>query len=238
MELPYLIFIALGFAASIVSAIFGFGTALIVLSIGSYILPIKETIALAAVLFTASTLVKTVLFGRHIDWKLTIMMSIASVPFAYLGALFLSDLPGEFLKRALGATTLIYLVMTHFRWFPKMKIGTKGLLLGSAAYGFVSGLLGSGNIIKAVIFREMDISKEAFIGAMAATSVLANVAKMNTYYQVGLLDPGLVVPMVCLVFAAIFAVLIGRFLLRDITASQFQTGLQVVLVVSAIGLLL
>ena len=64
-----MLFVLLGCTASIISAVFGFGTALIVLAVGSHIIPVKDAIALGTVLFTASTVLKTVLFGKHIDWR-------------------------------------------------------------------------------------------------------------------------------------------------------------------------
>ncbi len=237
METAIVAFVFLGFAASIVSAVFGFGTALIVLAIGSHILPIKTTIVLATVLFAVSTITKSALFARHIDWKITGIMAFGSLPFAYLGALFLDDLPSETLRRLLGLMVLIYLAITLFKLLPKFRIGTGGLIAGSAIYGFISGLLGSGNVIKAIIFREISISKEAFVGAMAATSVLSNIAKLSAYYQSGLLASKLAWPVMCLALAAFSAALLGKYLLGKVTSNQFSYGVQIVLAISAIGLL-
>ena len=85
MESAYVAFICLSFAAAVVSAVYGFGTALIVLALGAHILPVKETIALAAVLFSATTITKTIIFGRHIDWKVASIMALASLPFSFAG---------------------------------------------------------------------------------------------------------------------------------------------------------
>lgn len=238
MEIEYLLFVLLGFTASIVSAVFGFGTALIVLAVGSHILPVKEAIALGVVLFTASTVLKSLLFRKHIDWKIAGIMAITSLPFAYLGASLLADIPAEILKRLLGAMILLYLVLSVFKLFPKIKIGTAGLVGGSAAYGFVSGLLGSGNLIKAIIFREMNITKEAFVGAMAATSVLSNVAKITAYTQSGLLHSALAWPIVGLALSAAIAALLGKRILRNISVGNFEVGIQAVLAISAVALLI
>ena len=238
MEIEYLLFASLGFTATTISAVFGFGTALIVLAVGSHILPVKDAIALGTVLFAASTVLKTVLFGKHIDWKIAGIMAIASLPFAYLGAAFLTDMPTGLLRRLLGSMILIYLCLSIFNLFPRIKIGTAGLVAGSAAYGFVSGLLGSGNLIKAIIFREMKITKEAFVGAMAATSVLSNAAKITAYTKSGLLGTQQLWAIVTLVLGAIVAVQLGRRILRFVSVSYFEVGIRVVLGVSAIALLI
>ena len=238
MGLIEISFVFLGFIASFVSAVFGFGTALLVLALGSYLLPVQETIVLATVLFAASTITKTLVYGKHIDWRVAGIMAIASLPFAFGGALLMAELPTDWLRRMLGGMILLYVMLIRFQLFPKLNIKTTGLIVGSAGYGFVSGLLGSGNLIKAMIFREMNISKEAFVGAMAATSVLSNVAKLGAYTQTGLLTIDLVYPAVGLVVAALVAVLLGRKILRRMKHSQFETGLQIVLVISAVGLII
>ena len=98
MELIYVLFVGMSFIACLMPAVFGFGTALIVIAVGSHILPIKEVIPLAMVLFTVSTLTKSIIYGKHIDWKLTSIMSMVSLPFAYLGARYLNEVPAEVLK--------------------------------------------------------------------------------------------------------------------------------------------
>jgi uncharacterized membrane protein YfcA len=238
LEIEYLLFVLLGFFASIVSSVFGFGTALIVLAIGPYLLPVKQTIALATVLFVASTATKTALFRNHMDWKVVGTMAVASLPFSYFGASLVVDLPADLLKRLLGGMILVYLLLSVFKRFPKFRIGTSGLLVGSAAYGFVSGLLGSGNLIKAIMFREMNITREVFVGVMAATSVLSNVAKLVAYTRAELLHAGLAWPMLGLVCGAVIVAIVGRRLLGKLNASQFEKGFQLVLAVSATGLLI
>ncbi|MGI9426506.1 MAG: sulfite exporter TauE/SafE family protein [Hyphomicrobiaceae bacterium] len=236
--MDYALFVLVGLAGSLASAVFGFGTALLVLAIGSHVLPVKETIALATVLFTASTVTKTLLFGRHIDWKVVAIMAVACLPFSYLGAQLLAAVPADHIKRLLGVMVLAYMVLSLSRLLPAIKIGTAGVIVGSALYGFVSGLLGSGNLIKVIMFREMRMTGEAFVGAMAATSVMSNIAKLGAYSQTGLLHCGLVWPALALALSAIGAAFVGRAILRKIDGRTFETGVQVLLGAAAAALLI
>lgn len=237
VEITYILFVLLGFFASIIAAVFGFGSAMVMLAIGPYLLPAEQAVALAAVLFGVSTLTKTLLFRHQLDWRVVGIMAAASMPFAYLGGTFLPQLPPGLLHRLLGLMILFYLATRHFDFLPRFKLGTKGLVAGAAAYGFTSGLIGSGNVIKVVMFREMNISREAFVGAMAATSVLASGAKTLAYYQAGLLDHNLAWPIAGLATAAIVAALLGRSVLKKVSNQMFDQGVQLVLAVAAIGLL-
>ncbi len=235
--LDQIAFILIAFVASFASAIFGFGSALLVLALGSQVLPVKETIALATVLFTASTVTKSFLFRNYIDWKMVGVMSFACLPFAYLGAQLLAVAPAEFVKPALGAMILIYVGLTLAKRLPSIHIGVRGLFVGSVLYGFVSGFLGSGNVIKVVLFREMKITKEAFVGAMAATAVLSNIVKLSSYAQSGLLKADMAWTAFALILVAVVVALAGRFFLTKLSAEVFQTGVQVLLGIAAIALL-
>ncbi len=235
--LDQIAFILIAFVASFASAIFGFGSALLVLAFGSLVLPVKVAIALATVLFTASTVTKSLLFRDHIDWKMVGVMSFACLPFAYHGAQLLAVAPAEFVKPMLGAMVFIYLGLTITKRLPSISIGMLGLFAGSALYGFVSGFLGSGNIIKVILFREMKITKEAFVGAMAATAVLSNIVKLTSYIRTGLLTVDMAWTALTLVFVAVAVALIGRLFLKKLSAQAFQTGIQILLGIAAIALL-
>ncbi|MEY8830974.1 hypothetical protein AB9K34_21595, partial [Sedimentitalea sp. XS_ASV28] len=97
--------------------------------------------------------------------------------------------------------------------------------------------LGSGNIIKVMLFREMKITKEAFVGAMAATAVLSNIVKLTSYIRTDLLTIDMAWTALALILVAVAVALIGRLFLKKLSAHAFQTGVQVLLGIAAIALL-
>lgn len=232
------LFVAIALVSSVISAVFGLGTALLLITLGSYILPIRETIALATVMFTAGTLARTLLYRKHIDWRLTMTITAFSVPCASLGALALATAPTDLLKISLGIMALIYVVMALSGWQPNVRVGPVALMFGSAIYGFVSGLLGTGNVIKAVVFDHMGLRKEAFVGLMAATSVVANVAKIGFYASSGLITPTHILPGIGLVGCALVGTFAGRILLKRVAPEHFRVGFLFVLAVVSLGLVL
>ncbi len=238
MSIEHILFVALAFFASFISAVIGFGTALVVVALGAHILPIKQVISLAGVLFVTLTLSKAILFRHNVDWKLVILLSLSSFPFAFLGGALLEYVPAEILKRLLGVLVLAYLILTTFELLPTFTLGRVGLSIGSALYGFLSGLLGSGNVVIAMMFRELNITKEAFVGAMAATAVLANIAKLLAYINAGMYTHEMKAPIISLVITGLIVVFLGRHIVRKITVYQFELGFKVVLAVSAVSLLI
>ena len=234
--MDYALFVSIALASSVISAVFGLGTALLLITLGSYILPVRETIALATIMFTAGTFARTLLYRRHIDWHLTMLITVFSVPFASLGALALAVTPTDLLKTSLGIMALIYVAMALSGWTPKVQIGTVALMFGSAIYGFVSGLLGTGNVVKAMVFDHMGLRKEAFVGLMAATSVVANVVKISLYASNSLITHAHILPGVGLAGCALIGTFAGRVLLKRVAPEHFRIGFLVVLAMISLGL--
>jgi len=235
--MSYLLFVIAAFAASLISGIFGFGTAMFVLAIGPHLIPVEQAIALAAVLFAASTITKTILFRKHMDWKIVGVMALSSMPFAYAGGVLLSYMDPLLTRRLLGLMILSYLALSYFKP-PKLKLGLPGIAVGAASYGLLSGLLGTGSVIKVVMLRELNITREAFVGAMAATSVLASCAKIVAYSQSGLLTLDLWPTILGLCVAAISASFIGRRYLGKLSVTGFDIGVRVLLAIAAIALVI
>lgn len=236
--MEYVLFVLIGFVSALVSAVFGFGTALLVISVGAHVLPVKEAIVLGSVLFAASTVTKTIVYRQHIDWKVVGVIAVACVPFSYVGSLALSVVAADGVQRAFGAMVLLYVLLTNTNLMPRFRVKTPGLMAGSAIYGFVSGFLGSGNLIKVIMFREMAITKEAFVGAMAATAVMSNLVKLMGYWQGQLLWLDMIYPALGLTVSAVVSVFLGKFVLRKISPQVFETGVKVILCVAAAALLL
>ncbi|MEM7208995.1 MAG: sulfite exporter TauE/SafE family protein [Pseudomonadota bacterium] len=235
--MEYTVFVVIAFFSSLVSAIFGIGTALLLLGVGAFVLPVKETIALSTVLFLAAGLTKTSLFRTSIDWKLAAVVTLASLPTAYIGAAMVDTMPVDWLRRLLGLSIVAYLLITTVFSHVTIKLNQFGLIAGSGVYGFVSGLLGSGNVIKALLFRELAMGKESFVGIMAATSILTNVAKLNAYANDGLLHERHLVVGGALVACAVVSAYIGRNIMQKIPLNRFRHGVSLVLFCAALNLL-
>lgn len=235
--MDYLLFIGIALVGSTLSAVFGLGSALLVIALGSHILPIQETIALATVMFTAGTLSRAIVYRHDIDWRLTALMTTFSVPFAYLGAMALAVAPVEFLKISLGSIALLYVALAFSGWKPRFTVGRGIIVLGASAHGFVSGLLGTGNVIKAIIFDHMGLRKQAFVGLMAATSVVANFAKISRYITDGLISERHILPSIGLVICVVISTVVGRLLLKRVPPEHFRNGVLLALTAASIGLI-
>lgn len=235
MELYLFLIIAL--AGSLVSAIFGLGSGFIVLSIGSLFIPIKDCIALTTILFMAATFAKTILYRQHINWRLSATIAIGSIPFSWLGAETLSSIDPEPLRPLLAGFITLSVIISALGLKLSLPQRTSITLIVAAFYGYVSGLLSSGNPIKALALDRMGFEKQSFIGVMAATALGVNLTKLISYSDNNILRPEHYPIAGVLVMIAILSALAGRKLIGKIEDKRYKHGLSIILVFSAITLL-
>lgn len=232
------LFIVLGFGSCLVSATFGFGSALFVLAVGSYLVPIKETIALGAVLFAVADTSQAILLRKYVDWPVALAFALISIPFSYVGASLVPIVPTELLQKGLGLMALCYLIVHCSPWRIYFKPGEKQLFVVSGVYGFLSGFLGGGTVVSAIFFRETGLRKEGFVGLMAATSLSANITKAITYTRAGLINGHHSMMVLGLTLSALLAVFLGHMLRTNLPDKNFYHGTSMMLGVVAIGLLM
>ncbi|WP_162938251.1 sulfite exporter TauE/SafE family protein [Kiloniella sp. EL199] len=233
---PY-IFLAIAFLGSLISALFGLGSGLIVLSLGSLFIPIKDCIALATILFMASTFTKTILYHQYIDWKLSAIIALGSIPFSLLGAETLASIDPEPLRPLLAGFIILSVIISTLGLQLFLPQRASIALAVAALYGYVSGLLSSGNPIKALALDRMGFEKQSFIGVMAATALGVNITKLVSYSDNSILRPEHYPLGIALIVISITSALIGKKLIHRIENDRYKQGLSVILIFSAIALL-
>ncbi|WP_085907259.1 sulfite exporter TauE/SafE family protein [Kiloniella majae] len=232
---PY-IFITIAFVGSLISAIFGLGSGFIVLSLGSLFIPIKDCIALTTILFMASTFTKTILYHQYINWRLSAIIALGSIPFSWLGAETLASIDPEPLRPLLAGFIILSVIINSLGIKLSLPKRTSIALSTAALYGYVSGLLSSGNPIKALALDRMGFEKQSFIGVMAATALGVNITKLISYSGNNILRPEHYPLGAALIMISIASALIGKKLIHGIESDKYRQGLSIILIFSAITL--
>lgn len=115
--------------------------------------------------------------GRHFKWKIFLPLSLASIPFAFIGGLMVVD--GAIYKKILGLLLLIPVV--RFLFFPNFDISEikkPNLLLSifiGAVIGLLSGMIGiGGGIILSPILLFLKWTDQKQTAAISALFIFVN----------------------------------------------------------------
>lgn len=219
------------------SGVFGFGSGLILTPLMMLILPPKTAIVVVTLAFFVSTLSKTVIFRRVIDWKLVSFIIVSSGIPVYWGSELMVSAPVAMLKQGLALLILFYLLKNLFGWKFRLN-GRLQIFLGSALYGWLTGIIGTASPIKAMVFNELEVEREAFVGAMAVTALAMNLIKLGNWSRYSLVDPQYYPLGMALCVGALVGTLIGKKILGRMNSQYFQRGLMALLFASALALLL
>lgn len=134
---------------------------------------------------------------------------------------------------------LIYLANEWFGFVPKRGLKERQAVpIFGFGYGFLSGLVGSGNLIKGPLFVGMGLSKEAYIGTYAFTSFFINIPKLATYVATGIVNASTLAQSLPFLFISIVGTFAGRRFIRQIRHDVFAWILNITFVIAALALLL
>lgn len=161
--MEFLIFLALGAAAGVLSGLFGIGGGLIIVPILIYVFTLQgvspEVLTHLAVGTSLATIVFTsinsvIAHHRHgaVNWRAVRWLSVGIVGGSALGGLTASYLSGALLQQIIGTFAILVAIQMFFQLQPKSTgaaqpgqgfLGTSGLFIGwaSAIFGIGGGSL-------------------------------------------------------------------------------------------------
>jgi uncharacterized membrane protein YfcA len=199
----------------------------------------EAVVPIATLFFLSMNLTKMSLFRSEVNWQLTRTLVLASVPGVVLGAFLLAYLPTDFVRRVVCAFVILFLLVEIFKLKTYEIRSTRLALLGvGMGYGFLSGLIGSGSIVRTPLLLKMKLSKGAFIGTAAAASLFSNVIKVGAYWSTGLMTSYVLVNGALSVVVGVVGGRLGKLLLGHVSDQAFTGIVRYALLASAvIGLL-
>ncbi|MDD4319687.1 MAG: sulfite exporter TauE/SafE family protein [Candidatus Peribacteraceae bacterium] len=225
-------------AASVLSTATGVGGMVLLLPFAALQFGAKEAVGIVTLFGLCQNINKIVVFRHAIRWRIGWRMIAWSVPAAIAGSLVLPLVPADLFRKLLAGTVLLYLANDLFRLVPSRGRPERFLPLLSVVYGFLSGLIGTGNIVKGPLFTGLGLLKEAYVGTYAFTALFMNIPKLASYVATGTLGIDALrqsVPFLLLSVAGTYA---GSILLRRVRSDIFYYAVTASFVLSAVALLL
>lgn len=132
-----------GLIAGIVSGVTGFGFSLVATALWSHFLEPARVTTLALVYMLTLNVMYLPVFWRQIPWVRLMPLAAGGVLGVPLGAAALGVLPGDVMRRTVGAVLLAYAVVM-LRRGPRqpMQLQPKQALWADGVVGFLGGVLG------------------------------------------------------------------------------------------------
>ncbi len=235
--LIYVLVLAVGYVAGVVSGIVGTGATIILLPILVYAFGPREAIPIMAVVALMSNFAKITSWWKEIDWRATAAYSIGGIPGAALGASTLLILPERAVDLALGIFFLAMIPGRRWLAARNFKIGLGLLALAGLFVGFLTGIVVSTGPITVPLFSAYGLVKGAFIATEAASSLAVYIAKAITFRSFGALPSDIVLKGLIAGSSVMAGTYTARLIVERISVTLFQHLLEVVMMASGLALL-
>ncbi len=224
------------FAAATISGAAGFGGALVLLPVLTSIVEIKAAIPILTIgqIFGNAS---RVWFGRReLQWKPVIFFLIGAIPFTVLGSYLFTGIDINKIKIGIGVF-LIVLVIYRRLEIKKIEFGNKGMLIGGALTGFLSGLAGSAGPLGAAFFLGFNLPATAYVASEAFTAFTMHLIKTIVYNKYSLVGQIEIYYGVFIGAAMILGSWTGKKIIEKLSKEKFILLVEILLIVSGIQLI-
>ena len=208
-------------AASALSAVAGFGGAVIMLPVLVWAFGIQEAIPILTVAQLIGNLARVVLNRK-------------AVPLAVIGGIIFSTAPAGALVRVLGVFLILMVVYRHTPWGKNVRMSLRGFVPLGAASGIMSAVLGTVGPFAAPFFLAFGLVKGAYIGTEAMTAVIMHVTKLGVYGSYSLLTLRSVLIACGIGVVMVFGTWLGKRLLNRIPERIFPYIIEITMLVAGL----
>jgi len=236
-QLPVLLAAILAaFAFAVLSAVGGPGGGVLMLGVFTALFGLRVAVPMLALTQLASNGARTWLNRRDLHWRLIGWFGLGAVPLAVAGGLLLAHAPAAPLKRLLGVFLIGVVVWRRMNPRPR-KLGARAFVGVGAATGLGSALLGAVGPLTAPFFLAHGLTRAAYIGTEAASSLTVHLAKVAAYGFGDLLTDRVLVYGAVLTPAILAGAWVGRKIVGKLRDKVFVVIIEVGLVAAGALLL-
>ena len=219
--------------ASFIRAISGFGQALIIAPLFTFIMDTKQAVVLSVILGGISSVIVLYYTWRDVDLRKTVFLGIGVILGIPLGAYLLSILSSTIMRLVMASVAIpfaVSLLLGHSHRFSRDSIGC-------TVAGFFGGILMSATSMGGppiVLFLlNQGLVKEKFVGTLALIAVLMVVAAFIAHSTLGLVDKDILIQSAILIPALWVGTFIGIKVLPKIEPGFFRKMASGIVLLSA-----
>ncbi len=228
---------SLGLAAGVLGGVIGFGTTIILMPALVYFYGPIQAIPVVALVATVANLSRIFLWWSVINWKVCFVYSLTAIPAVILGVNTLVTLNDQLVEITLGI--FLILLIPIRRWMRNQNFYLKlwQMSLVGAGIGFLTGVVATTGAINTPFFLAYGLTKGAFLGTEAASTLSILFTKGITFHQLGYLNntaliQGLLIGS-CVLVGAIFS----KRIVLALPEKRFLLLMELVMLVSGVSIL-
>jgi uncharacterized membrane protein YfcA len=227
----------LGLGAGVLGGVIGFGTTIILMPALVYFYGPIQAIPVIALVAIVANLSRIFLWWSDINWKVCFVYSLTAIPAVILGVNTLVALNERFVEITLGLF-LILLIPTR-RWMRKKNFYLKlwQMSLVGAGIGYLTGIVATTGAINTPFFLAFGLSKGAFLGTEAASTLSILFTKGITFHYLGFLNSTAIIQGLLIGSCVLAGSIFSKKIVLALPEKKFLLLMEMVMLISGISIL-
>ena len=229
---------SLGLGAGVLGGVIGFGTTIILMPALVYFYGPIQAIPVIALVATVANLSRIFLWWSVIQWRVCLVYSLAAIPFTVFGVNTLVRLDERLIEITLGI--FLILLIPIRRWMRKKNfyLTLWQMSLVGAGIGFLTGVVATTGAINTPFFLAYGLTKGAFLGTEAASTLSILLTKGITFHQLGFLNLAAIVQGLMIGIFVLIGAIFSKRIVLALPEDRFLLLMELVMLLSGISILL
>ena len=227
----------LGLGAGILGGVIGFGTTIILMPALVYFYGPIQAIPVIALVATVANLSRIFLWWSVINWKVCFVYSITAIPAVILGVNTLVTLNDRLIEITLGL--FLILLIPIRRWMRQQNFYLKlwQMSLVGAGIGYLTGIVATTGAINTPFFLAFGLSKGAFLGTEAASTLSILFTKGITFHQLGFLNTTAIIQGLLIGGCVLLGSIFSKRIVLALPEKKFLLLMELVMLISGASIL-
>ena len=227
----------LGLGAGVLGGVIGFGTTIILMPALVYFYGPIQAIPVIALVATVANLSRIFLWWSVINWKVCFVYSITAIPAVILGVNTLVTLNDRLVEITLGL--FLILLIPIRRWMRKQNFYLKlwQMSLVGAAIGYLTGIVATTGAINTPFFLAFGLTKGAYLGTEAASTLSILFTKGITFHQLGFLNTTAIIQGLLIGSCVLVGSIFSKRIVLALPEKKFLLLMELVMLISGVSIL-
>ena len=227
----------LGLGAGVLGGVIGFGTTIILMPALVYFYGPIQAIPVIALVATVANLSRIFLWWSLINWKVCFVYSITAIPAVILGVNTLVTLNERLVEITLGL--FLILLIPIRRWMRNKNFYLKlwQMSLVGAGIGYLTGIVAITGAINTPFFLAFGLSKGAFLGTEAASTLSILFTKGITFHQLGFLNTTAIIQGLLIGSCVLLGSIFSKRIVLALPEKKFLLLMELVMLISGTSIL-
>ena len=227
----------LGLGAGVLGGVIGFGTTIILMPALVYFYGPIQAIPVVALVATVANLSRIILWWSVINWKVCFVYSITAIPAVILGVNTLVTLNDRLVEITLGL--FLILLIPIRRWMRQKNFYLKlwQMSLVGAVIGYLTGIVATTGAINTPFFLAFGLSKGAFLGTEAASTLSILFTKGITFHQLGFLNTTAIIQGLLIGSCVLVGSIFSKKIVLALPEKKFLLLMELVMLISGASIL-